>query len=445
MPGARAEVGPAIVVARARVGTGETVLRLPPLGTIEASTHAVPIKLLLAVEEVDVKSLADQATSPGGRVELRRAVEEDLRGLARAVVVRFVTSALVLGALGGLIFYHRRWDLVGLAAAGALLIVLSSGAAVGIGYDIAAFESPRYTGGLTRASAVLETLKERIEVLDAARSRYEIATRKLSDLFVLFSRQPDPPADETVILHVSDLHANPIGLEVAQELAREFDVDAVIDTGDISSAELDTGEISSLTGAVDAAIARSVARIRVPYLFVAGNHDSPQFVRRLEGKANVHVLDGDTYALEGIEILGWGDPTFSTTPVPEEAKAQDRLAVAPDVADEVAVERPDILAVHDSRLAQESLGQVPLVLAGHTHERDTQELEGTVILTVGSTGATGLKSFTVEAERYYEAQILHFEAGNLVATDYVSLTDLGTEFTVERRTFPVAEDASSLP
>ncbi|HYI45685.1 MAG TPA: metallophosphoesterase [Actinomycetota bacterium] len=436
VPGARADVGPAVVLGRVRLGVGETVLRLPPFGTIEATTHEAPIKLLVAVEEVNIEQLATQATSAQGRLELQRAVERDLQGLGLALAIRFAIGGLLLGGLTGVVLFHRHWTYVGSAAAGGLLLVLVSGSAIGIRYDVAAFESPRYSGSLTRARVVLETLNERIEVLDAARSRYEIATRKLSDLFVLMSRaEPDASADSTSILHVSDIHANPIGLEVTQELAAEFDVDAVIDTGDISSAELDTGEISSFTGPLDDALARSVARVPVPYLFVPGNHDSPQLRSRLSREDNVHVLDGDTFDVAGIEILGWADPTFSTTPIPEERKADQRLAMAPEVEARVLAQRPDILAVHDVALAESSLEDVPLVLAGHTHERDARSLDDTTVLTVGSTGATGLKSFTVEAKRDYEAQILYFEGGRLVAADYVSLTDLGTNFTVDRRSF----------
>ncbi len=436
IPGARHAVGPAEVTARARVGWGETVLRLPPLGAIEASTHSAPVILTLSVDAIDIETLAGLATTSRGREQLRAEVERDLAQLARGAAVKFVVGGLLLGALVGAILFHRRWQAVSAAAGGGVAMVLLVVTSVSIDYDVGAFASPRYTGTLTRAQAVLETLNERIEVLEEARSRYEIATRKLSDLFVLLSdSNTDARVGDTAILHVSDIHANPIGLEVTQELAREFDVDLVIDTGDISSAELDTGEISRLTGPLDAALARSVGRIGVPYVFVPGNHDSPQLRDRLARQRNVHVLVRDVVDVAGIEILGWADPTFSTRPVAEEIKAEERAAMARDVEAEVLSEQPDILAVHDVRLAEESFGDVPIVLAGHTHERDQQEIDSTLVLTVGSTGATGLKSFTVEAQLSYEAEIVYLDGGRVVATDYVSLADLGTDFTVERRSF----------
>ena len=36
------------------------------------------------------------------------------------------------------------------------------------------------------------------------------------------------------ILHVSDVHLNPVGVEVIRQLAERFEVDAVLDTGDVT-------------------------------------------------------------------------------------------------------------------------------------------------------------------------------------------------------------------
>lgn len=97
-------------------------------------------------------------------------------------------------------------------------------------------------------------------------------------------------------------------------------------------------------------------------------------------------------------------------------------------------EQPDVIAVHDARLARSSLGEVPLVLAGHTHERNLDRQDGTVILTVGSTGATGLGSFTVEANADYEAEVVYFRKELAVAIDYIRLEGVSSDFEIERQT-----------
>jgi Icc-related predicted phosphoesterase len=209
----------------------------------------------------------------------------------------------------------------------------------------------------------------------------------------------------------------------------------VIDTGDLASSFLDTGSISTVVDPVDEMVAREIEEISVPYLYVPGNHDSPELRDRVARVETVVVLDESTEEAGTLEVLGWADPTFSVTPIPEDEKQETRLEEAADVATAVADEQPDVLAVHDSVMAIESIGSVPLVLAGHTHEQGESLVEGTLVLTVGSTGATGLKSLTIEAGRQYEAQILYIQANELVSVDYVSFQDIGGDFQLTRRAY----------
>jgi hypothetical protein len=73
------------------------------------------------------------------------------------------------------------------------------------------------------------------------------------------------------------------------------------------------------------------------------------------------------------------------------------------------------------------------VVAGHIHERTSSIERGTRVLTVGSTGATGLEEFTVETTRPYEAEVLRFRDGELIAIDYLTVEGIGGDFTLERR------------
>jgi hypothetical protein len=96
-------------------------------------------------------------------------------------------------------------------------------------------------------------------------------------------------------------------------------------------------------------------------------------------------------------------------------------------------DRPELLAVHDLRQAEGVAGWVPVVVAGHTHERSSSSQDGTTFLTVGSTGATGLGSFMVDTRAAYEAEVLRFDGSRLVAVDYVTLRGVSGAFTVERQ------------
>jgi predicted phosphodiesterase len=436
VPDAQGQVGPSQMTLGVSAGTRETSLRLPPLGRVSAHTHKVPMSLDLALVEIEVEPLARAVTTDAGRDELRNEVEKDLLSLAIKAAVQFsLALALIAAGVAALVLGRHLLPLLVAPASALLVLGVSSGIAIAT-FDVSAFEQPSFSGSLTKAREVVDAVGRSEEVLDEARSRFDVATERLTDLFELLARPDlDPRTADTVILHISDIHANPIGFEIAAQLTEQFGVDAVIDTGDLASSILDTGSISTVIDPVDQMIAREIAELDVPYIYVPGNHDSPELRARVALVDSVVELDGTTAEAGNLEVLGWADPTFSVTPVPEEEKQSERLEQADDVLVAVEDELPDILAVHDSVLAAESLGAVPLVLAGHTHEQGELLEEGTLVLTVGSTGATGLKSLTIEAGRQYEAQILYFQANELVSVDYVSFQDIGGDFQLTRRTY----------
>jgi predicted phosphodiesterase len=424
VPHGEQSLGPASVTPHAQFGGGRTVLVVPPLGTLAAATHITPLTLNLTLAQLDFSRLASRLSSAGERDRLTAEIESDLRSLARSMALELLAGAAILGALAGALIPHRRiatilWGACGGAVGVGLLLGLTA-----LSFDVAGFEEPRFSGALTRAPQVIEAVTQRIGSFDELRSRYETAAERLSDLLAVVAEPTsDPHTGSIAILHVSDIHSNPLGVEVAGQLARRFEVDAIIDTGDLTS----FGQpIESRIGAL-------IDDVGVPYLFVGGNHDSPANRRALARVSNVTLLENDTAEVSGLDILGWSDPTFTATNElsTEEANAI-REAEASEVATTVQRLQPDVLAVHDERLAAEAIGEVPLVLAGHTHERDLTESDGTTTMVVGSTGATGLGSFTVDATLSYEAEVLYFRAGEVAVVDYVLFEGLSGDFTVER-------------
>ena len=436
IPPASEALGPAKVSVGADLAGGRTVVTVPPLGTISAATHPVPVELELTFTTVNFEELGPLATTSAGRAELLEQMDEDLLDVIRTSAVRFVLGAMIIGAIAAALLWHRRWLQIALGAGGGLLGVAALLGITLATFDNDAFEQPRYSGTLARAPIVIETLRETPSVLDSIRSRYETATRRLSDLLVLVA-QPDidPRTDTTAILHISDIHANPLGLEIADELVRGFKVDAVLDTGDLASSTIDTGSLTSLAEPIDRQMARLIERLEIPYYFVPGNHDSPRLISTLKDADNVIVFDEEIRTISGIEVLGWADPTFTTdSSVTIDEKDEARLVEAEEVAAEVLAQTPDVLAIHDDNLAEQSFGNVPLIVAGHGHERDLRREEGTILLAVGSTGATGLKSLTLEADKSYEAEIIYFRGTEVVAVDYVTFHG-SNDFVVERTTF----------
>jgi predicted phosphodiesterase len=220
---------------------------------------------------------------------------------------------------------------------------------------------------------------------------------------------------------------------LTRDLAEQFNVDAIVDTGDLTT----------FGNPLEANFGELVAGMPAPYLLVPGNHDSFANRRTLDQSQNLELLDGTTATVDGVEILGMGDPVFTASnDVPPDEVDAALADQAIETRNLVREHDPDILAVHDPRQAEVALGEVPLVIAGHLHETTFEERDGTIVLTVGSTGATGLGSFTVDADLAYEAEVLHFDDGRLVALDTIALRGTEGEFRIDRRLLDPDRDES---
>ncbi len=426
-------LGPGTVrIAAGLAREGGTSIELPPLGRLRAATHRMPVVLEARVVSVDVDAAQQAASGSDPLDALGDEITADLPGALRAFVLRSLAIAAAAGAVVALLLPGRR-------AADALPGAIGGAVAVGVllagtwvPYDLEAFREPTFEGELTRVPDLITAAQGNLADLETVRSRIDTVSDRLAELYAAsVGELPGGSVGETSILHVSDLHLNPLGAELVVRLATNLEVDAILDTGDVTSFGLP----------IEARFGEVLAAVSVPYYLVPGNHDSPANRRQLDAIEGITLLDEDTVELGGVRILGVPDPTFTADNEmsTEEARAE-KLRRAGSVARVVRRAAPDVLAVHDLRQAEQSTGFVPLVVAGHLHERTDVERDGTRLLTVGSTGATGLGSFTVETSEPYEAQVLRFRDGRLVAVDYLTVDGIGGDFTLERRLVDPAED-----
>jgi predicted phosphodiesterase len=399
---------------------------LPPLGAISARTHGSPLALEARIDRVDVERLQRllAAGDPGAR--LRHDVAVDLRPFIRRFAVTTLLVSLLVGAVAGAIITRRRWPGALAAGGGAVVAVAILLTWTWRSYDQTAFEDPRFEGALQSAPDILRTVRRHVRSFEDVRGRVDALSRQVANLYESAAAVPTDDADDVAILHVSDVHLNPLGLEVASQLAQRFKVVAVLDTGDLTSFGFP----------IEARIGGLLSRMPVPYYFVPGNHDSTAVRQALAAVPDVTLVDGRTVDIGGVRVLGIGDPTFTAdNKVSADEAAAVKRREAATVADKVAAERPDVLAVHDPILGAKAGGEVPLVVAGHLHRRTAAARDGTRFLTVGTTGASGLGSFTVTSQLAYEAEVLHFTGGRLTAVDYVSLKGVGGSFRVDRQVF----------
>jgi predicted phosphodiesterase len=233
------------------------------------------------------------------------------------------------------------------------------------------------------------------------------------------------------VLHISDLHLNPAGFDLAERLADQFDVAAVVDTGDMGTWGLPT----------EPQVAANIGRFEVPYLFVKGNHDDADMVKAVAANDNAQVLDGGGTEVAGIRFYGVADPTFTPGKGYQVEEFED-LKVARSVGVAAAIDRqalrPDVLLVHDGRLAAYARGHVATVLDGHLHSFGTEVVNGTRTLQTGTVGAGGPDNFRAEDPPPADAQVIYFDAETRrpVAVDRITVRLPGSSFSVERLLLP---------
>src|SRR5207247_5302442 len=119
--------------------------------------------------------------------------------------------------------------------------------------------------------------------------------------------------------------------------------------------------------------------------------DLQEAVRRIP---NAVVLNGQTKVVRGLSIYGRGDPVFTPnklTAVDDAQLAQRIRAAGPGILFDVTHlgQPPDIVAVHDDRLAEAVAGSTPLVISGHFHKPSARVVDATRYPRVASTGGAG--------------------------------------------------------
>ncbi len=416
------DIGPGVVDISVRPSWGgRTTLSFPPLGRVSAHTHDGPVRLTAELREIDVQPVIRS----GGRLDtetLSSSVRKDLGGAVTSAAIRIVVVGAVVGALAVTILPRRRLRrIVGGGLVGALSISVLMATAIP-GFDPSRFEEPTYEGSLAMGGSLLNSLTTGKS--SGVSARVDVLAEKLANLYsASITNRIAGSEGDVAILHVSDLHLNPIGVELTRQMAESFGVDAIIDTGDTTSFGLPFEQpFSELFDDFD-----------VPYYFVAGNHDSLENRAAIGQARGVTAIDRRVIDVEGVRILGFDDPVITTTrTVPREERDRIREAAEPELVRLVEEEQPDVVATHNPAMASAVAGKVPLVIAGHLHRSVLSAEDGTLVSVVGSTGATGLGSLTVEAEQTYVAQVLRFRGGDLVAVDAIELSGTMGDFVVRR-------------
>ncbi len=422
-------VGPFGVELEGGFGSGVTRLELPPFGELAADTHVAPLSLSASLRDVGVERLTDAVRRDGvdGLVD---RIESQLIAQVRWFAWRLLLVALAGGVALSVLVFRRRWDLVAIGVIAATCSVAGSETLAAMTYEPAAFSEPSYSGSLTLARDLIGPIRDASDRIESLRDGLEQAVDGAVRAYTSLEGSPSFDDGGLRVLHISDIHASPLGMDFAQQVARGFDVDLVVDTGDLTS----------FATPIEDLIASRIPGFGRPYVFVAGSHDPLSLQLRIAGAPNGIVLDGDAITIEGLTIYGLAHPAFTPArgaSVDDEAfEALARAAGEVIAADLDAAEEPvDLIAVHDDRMAEAVAGRVPLVISGHFHETRGLVLDGTLFLRIGTTGASGAGVFRGLDEIPFSAEVLYFSPGEdprLIAYDVIEQLPDSGNLTVRR-------------
>jgi len=411
-------------------GRGSTVLSIPPLGMLRAATHKVPVVLKFTLQNVNMdflKSIIDNSTN---KEDLLILLKNDIYRSLWHLSIKTVFVSILGALLAGGIVRLKKQEMLKSLVIGLVVpvLILSS---LFFTYDLHAFDTPEYSGALEAAPWVIGLFNNGLDQLGQLGQHLKLISGNISQVFSKMDDVKSLDGEQTArVLHVSDIHNNPAAMDFIEHVVKSFNVDFVVDTGDIT----DYG-----TPFEDSLINR-ISELQVPYVFVAGNHDSLTTVEKLKELKNVTVLDGSATVLEGINILGFSDPSSKTDYIKTPDKAELR-ELGTLIQAQLAKVDPDILMVHNPGISEGFAGKVPVVLNGHMHALSFSQKNGTKIINAGTTGAAGIRGFQSKNDVPYSAVLLYFDCGeetvrrSLIALDIIKISNLKAGFEIQRAFF----------
>jgi predicted phosphodiesterase len=414
--------------------TGGTDVQIPPLGSLLVASHDGPAHLSLTLNSLDQARTQRLVTEPNGVEKASDSAVTDFGSGVERLALQS-TGVAVLGALllGGLVF--RRMSRAAMCGALALAVLAATGGIAAGTFRPSSIEEPKYEGLLRNAPAVVGDARTIANQFNAYRDELQSLVDNVSRIYGTVSSLPvyTPTPGTIRVLHISDLHLNPSAWSVIKTVVTQFRINLVIDTGDIN----DWGTT------MEASFTDSIGSLKVPYVYIRGNHDSAVTAAAVAKQPNAIVLENRVATVGGLTIAGIGDPRFTPDKASEEGIPDSAvIASGQELAATIRAypTKVDIALVHDPASAAALSGAVPLILAGHLHHREVYEMpavpdeQPTMMMVEGSTGGAGLRGLQGETPTPLEMSVLYFNAAHsLQAYDEITLGGTGqSQVTLDR-------------
>jgi predicted phosphodiesterase/uncharacterized membrane protein len=409
---------------------GVTEISIPPLGSISVATHNTPVRLHLTLKNISLDLLGNILENISDQQELVDMFQTKGSYILRFYILRLLLLAFLGGIAGALLLRftdplaYLCSGLVGLLTVGMLLVGTYST------YQIEEFRTPQFNGALEAAPWMIGLAEEALSRVRDLSDQMQVMSGNLNNMFERMEAV-EPlgiVSGKVKILHVSDIHNNPIALDLIKQIVDNYGVDYIIDTGDLS--DYGTSLEGMLTG--------ELAALPVPYIFVPGNHDSPATVEALEKHDNIVVLNEEVVELFGIKVFGMADPASYSNllMIPSDERFSGHIDQVKKMVSEL---KPDIVAVHRPSQARSLAGFSPVILHGHDHSHQIQLYKDSILIDAGTTGAAGVRGLQVHQEVPYTMVLLHMDQEHrgwmLSATDTLSFFSRTGKLSLERRLF----------
>jgi predicted phosphodiesterase len=419
--------------------SGGTTVEIPPLGSLKLHSHLGPVKLVVHLQALEESRARALVNDPNGVATASETIAADLDRGVRTLAVRTAGAGL-LGALVLSALVYRSMRRVAASGCLAVAVVAASGALATATFRPDAIEEPTYEGLLTNAPAVIGDARRIADQYEEYRAQLQRLVQNVSRLYSTFSALPVYESDNTTtrVLHISDLHLNPAAWSVVQTIVKQFDVKFVVDTGDLT----DWGSEP------EASYVESIAKLKVPYVYIRGNHDSVDTAAAVARQPNAVVLSNSTVTVAGLTIAGVGDPRFTPDKGKDYPVTTDRRLVVDSgahLAAKIATDGQeiDLALVHDPVAAEPLAFICPVVLSGHVHRRDVHRLDGppgslpqerTLLMTQGSSGGAGLRGLERDKPLPLALTVLYYDAQRVLqAYDDISVGGTGlSEVSLQR-------------
>ncbi len=414
---------------------GKTVLHFPPLGRVSASTHVFPLELHLILKNIHLNAL-ESFNAISSAADLPDLFMPALRTHLFRYLFFLLFLSFWLGAGSALLWRRQHINLresLNLGLTNLLVLVLLFLGVV-CTYDIDHFNNVKYEGMLEAAPLILGIIEDGPKLIHDLGLQFGAVVGSVSML-----QQEIESADQSggikkdtlSILHVSDIHNNPAAFNLIRRLIDIYNVDIILDTGDM----VDFGTTLELKILED-----SIRSLAIPYIFVPGNHESPAVVEHLKRIANVNVIEAGIVEVDGLRIAAMADPASShTTSVVSDLETLDDMAK--QLYDLVAdTEGVHLIAAHNPAVFRFLRNNGNVLVGGHIHRPQVIKGDGYVEINAGSSGASGIRGLQglQEVEMLFSFVLIHFtpaEEGKnwrLYAADLVTVKQFPLHFSFER-------------